>query len=838
MPDYDGTAGSDVYHGSEEDERINGSDGDDSLFGHGGRDELHGGSGDDLLDGGAGMDFLLGMEGDDRLRGGDGNDFLRGGEGTDHFDGGADDGPSTSFNTVAGDTVTFFQLSTSEGIVADLRTGIITNDGFGNRETMVAVEGLSSHNPSADTLWGDDSANYLLGGTNDIIESFGGDDFLALAGAAFLLDGGDGLDTLFELRSRKYIPDSDGDGRPELVSATAGVTVDLTSGFLIDAFGDQGSIANVENFCGSETGADDVLRGNEGDNIIRGLGGSDRISGEGGIDTLSYATTGVFAHYSYDSGASAVEVDLKAGFAEESEVREGSIRDDSVRTGRDVLSGIENIVATGLGDRLYGNDQGNVIAPGAGNDVVNGRGGTDTVDYSIARASVSVDLAAGTASEAGTGAPPHWRLVSIGGEAGLNYVYYDADDAKDSTDRLVSIENAIGSDFSDLLSGSSAANHLQGLRGRDILAGIGGGNLLDGGAGIDRADYASAPGAVMVDLAARTGTIAGVAASDRLVGIEDATGSAFADTLIGSAGANRLDGGAGIDRMDGGLGNDVYVIDDSRDMAAEAAGAGTDRVESFVTLTLGTNLEHLTLIGDADISGIGNGKANQIVGNAGSNLLDGAGGGDVARGGAGNDIYRVGDLADKALEALNQGSDRVDASISFTLSRNVERLVLTGGDDLAGTGNAGSNRIVGNAGANVLAGLGGGDLLEGAAGNDRLAGGTGNDRLEGGDGLDSFLFDTALNGRSNVDTILDFSAADDTIRLDRDVFAGISDGRLAASAFNLGAQASDASDRILYDQASGKIFYDADGIGGLAAILFASVDAGTVLTNADFVGYI
>ena len=97
----------------------------------------------------------------------------------------------------------------------------------------------------------------------------------------------------------------------------------------------------------------------------------------------------------------------------------------------------------------------------------------------------------------------------------------------------------------------------------------------------------------------------------------------------------------------------------------------------------------------------------------------------------------------------------------------------------------------------------------------------------------------ALSAATNVDDILDFSVVDDTIQLDRDIFTSITvDGTLAAGAFHAGTAAADADDRIVYNAATGEIFYDADGVGGAAQILFATVNAGTALTNADFVGYI
>ena len=95
-----------------------------------------------------------------------------------------------------------------------------------------------------------------------------------------------------------------------------------------------------------------------------------------------------------------------------------------------------------------------------------------------------------------------------------------------------------------------------------------------------------------------------------------------------------------------------------------------------------------------------------------------------------------------------------------------------------------------------------------------------------------------MNALVNVDDILDFVAADDTILLDLNIFTGLDEvGAIGAAAFRLGASALDADDRILYDSATGQIRYDVDGIGGTAAILFATVTSGTLLTSADFIAF-
>jgi Ca2+-binding RTX toxin-like protein len=109
--------------------------------------------------------------------------------------------------------------------------------------------------------------------------------------------------------------------------------------------------------------------------------------------------------------------------------------------------------------------------------------------------------------------------------------------------------------------------------------------------------------------------------------------------------------------------------------------------------------------------------------------------------------------------------------------------------------------------------------------------------MTGSSGNDEFFFDTALNAVTNVDAITDFLAVADTIMLDDAIFTGIAAGALAAGAFRAGTVSVDADDRILYDSATGQIRYDADGVGGAASILFATVTAGTALTNADFVGF-
>jgi Ca2+-binding RTX toxin-like protein len=144
---------------------------------------------------------------------------------------------------------------------------------------------------------------------------------------------------------------------------------------------------------------------------------------------------------------------------------------------------------------------------------------------------------------------------------------------------------------------------------------------------------------------------------------------------------------------------------------------------------------------------------------------------------------------------------------------------------------------VGNSGSNTVKGFGGNDVLKGGGGNDLLYGGIGNDKLYGNSGRDAFVFDTKPHRFSNKDTIVDFSVRDDTIRLDNAIFtkAG-ANGAFKSAAFwsSTSGKAHDRTDRIIYDTDSGKLFYDADGIGRAAAVEFAQISKNLALTYKDF----
>jgi serralysin len=415
--------------------------------------------------------------------------------------------------------------------------------------------------------------------------------------------------------------------------------------------------------------------------------------------------------------------------------------------------------------------------------------------------------------------------------------------------------------------GSGALYDLQISAGGTPGSGGGTGNdTLDGGTGDDSMAGGAGSDVYFVDSAADVVTeTAGNGTADRVaarasyalaagVSIElltttssagttaiDLSGNALKQTTTGNAGANTLkDGGGVADALNGLGGDDIYLVYAAGTTVAEAAGQGSDRVAAAVDFALGAgvHIEVLTTTssgGTAAIDLTGNALQQDITGNAGDNILHdgGAGAADTLKGLGGNDTYRVYNAGDVVVETAAQGVyDVVMAAVDYVLTAgaHVERLATNGTAGTSGidlTGNEIGQEVVGNSGANKLDGKGGDDTMKGLAGKDTLTGGT---------GKDLFVFSTALNASTNVDTVTDFNVPNDTIGLDDAIFAALSLGTLAASAFwaSTTGLAHDASDRILYETDTGALFYDADGTGAGARIQFAVLTGLPALANADF----
>ncbi|MDQ0322940.1 Ca2+-binding RTX toxin-like protein [Pararhizobium capsulatum DSM 1112] len=268
-----------------------------------------------------------------------------------------------------------------------------------------------------------------------------------------------------------------------------------------------------------------------------------------------------------------------------------------------------------------------------------------------------------------------------------------------------------------------------------------------------------------------------------------------------------------------------------------------DSVPRFTTLTGGAGSDLLFGL-EYDDTLDGNGGNDELVGNEGNDFLlgdrngdqgddalDGGPGADRMAGGRGNDTYYVDDSADEIEEYVSgyggpQGDDQAFTSVSYTLAAevSVETLSTTdqsGTDAINLTGNELDNWLVGNAGNNNISGGDGDDVLQGLGGGDVLTGGSGND---------FFCFSDA-----HVTQVTDFTTTEeDTIALDKAVFAGLTTGVLTSAAFRIGAAAEDADDRIIYNAATGALTYDYNGVVGGGDTTFAMLPVNLALSNTDF----
>jgi Ca2+-binding RTX toxin-like protein len=466
------------------------------------------------------------------------------------------------------------------------------------------------------------------------------------------------------------------------------------------------------------TPGDDVLAGTNENDTISGLAGNDTLWGSGGDDDLD----GDAGNDRLDGGYGR---DTLAG-GDGTDVLIGGYGRDTLTGGdsADVLiGGYENDVLNGGAgdDRLEGGELGegdDVLNGGAGNDllsavfdsffldrhvVMDGGTGIDTADfYGFSPQSVTVNLAAGT----------------VNGDV-----------------VLTSIENVIGSDGGDTIIGNSDANFLSGdggeFGGNDVLRGGAGDDvlydsstgtqdLLDGGDGIDTADYSQFYQNVRLNLQTGLGRDAGLL----MVSIENLVGTAFdLDALTGNGGSNALSGlngndflrgGGGADRLDGGSGIDTASYNEAGigvvvDLSTGTASGGNAQGDVLVSI------ENLT----------GSLGSDRLTGDAGANVLAGDAGDDVLRGGAGADRLDGGAGSDTASYYDGTAGVAVDLAAGIGLAGEAKGDFLVSIENV--NGSQGNDSLGGNASANVLAGWGGDDVLRGGAGADRLDGGIGSD---------------------------------------------------------------------------------------------------------------
>ena len=886
-----GGSGFDILYGGAQDDDLRGGENDDSLKGEAGNDTLYGGAGNDslygdenndFLKGEAGNDFLVGGSGNDQIFGDGGDDRLVGEAGADTLRGGAghDVFVLGLFDQTYGqqtDTIPDYNRGTgvrvaTEGDLIDL-SGIhfATSTGFGSASTVrLRSVGTNGDLPSGavlevdtgDGVWraiarlegvatGEAVRLALTGaqaasgtGTSFIVDGVGnGHAWTVTPGAQNVAEADTtitftitrsgtnlGAETVYVSTAQNHgiYNEGDYDGRANVaLSFAAGVlsktfTVhvnpdanpegDETFGLIVQSdprdpistFVASASFtiqdgatptASGQNWIGDEL--DNVRSGGSFNDILLGMAGNDRLTGYGGSDVLAGGEG---------------DDSLYGGAGNDTIVTGAGINYVDAGSGNDVIDARQENYAQGTVLAGTGDD---TIFVGSANQggvpcilTVDGGSGTDRLVVEARNSDAGQwwdRYEALISHEFGSGA----RLISNSSFADIEAAI--ASGGTHTVSSAVFYYNG-GTWASDIATTGIEQFEYRGAAGDDLFLSWGDNmRVALGGAGTDAlyADWSTTTAAIVWnvtvnnDIERTLGNGVVVQSIERLMlytgsgndnlvmgdqddhvetgaGNDRLTGGGGNDVLIGGAGKDTVTGGSGADSLDGGIGNDTVNYSNSVggvnvDLSLNAASGGDaagDTIFGFENLVGGAGFDTLT----------GSSAANVMSGNDGNDNLNAGGGNDTLFGGAGNDA-------------------------------------LTGG--------SASDSLVGGSGA---------DTLEGGTGSDTLVGGTRKDLLTGGTGSDVFVFDAAVIA-GNADRISDFSVVDDTIRLNSAVFTGLVSGSLAADAFaaNNTGNAMAATDRIIYETDTGGLYFDSDGVGGLARVQFATIGTGLALTSGDFV---
>ena len=629
-------------------DKLKGTDAGESIMGLAGNDVIHAGAGDDEVDGGAGDDLLVGEAGADMLKGGAGNDTI-------------------SYSMSPAGVSINLRAGTAAGGDADgdkLGPMIENVEGSMYDDDIAGNRGASGNN----SIWGLDGDDDLSGDRGiDMLYGGAGND---------MLDGGEGNDTLTGGPGMDTLTGGKGDDTASWAGSMMGVTVRLHTGQVMggdaegDTWGDmvtvpyvvkdadgkdvdkEETVPDIMHLTGS--GMDDILAGDSRNNTINGGGGGDSLYGGpgGGNDTLN-----------------------------------GGGGDDNLYGGL----GIDTLDGGKGNDTLQGGKGVDTIYGGPGSDTIYADDDDANIDgWIISTARPADDSATDNVNE---GSEAH---NDPGAEDTLSYERLKKGVSKmlaidGATAGIVHIENLIGTDDDDTLTGNTSANMIDGRDGAD---------KLDGGDGSDTVSYTMSDRGVTIRLTAVDGlqpASGGHAQGDELKNFENATGSAHADSLIGDDAAigNVLKGGAGDDDLDGGKGSDTLV-----------GGAGKDEMDG------GTD-------SDIDATGFAGDEAADVADTlsyAGSdagvtaNLTSHSYSGGHAEG---DDIQVHRGVYD------HDGKDDTD-DLDVSTFEN-----LTGSDH--------NDRLTGDHRVNTLTGGKGNDTLRGMAEADVLIGGPGADTLDGGE---------------------------------------------------------------------------------------------------------
>lgn len=706
-----GGSGNDTISGNDVRNILTGNDGDDILYGLNGNDVLYGGAGNDTLIGGSDADRLIGGTGDDT-----------------YYVDRSDTIVENAYELVDTPYGRLFVHGGVDSVITSIHdytlAANLENLRFVNNDPFSVQNFIGTGNASDNKLVG--------AGGNDRLYGLGGNDTLEGGAGADHLNGGAG----FDIASYE--------------NAASAVKINLKTGGLegAEAVGDR--YISIEGLIGSQF--DDLLTGTDTRNELYGGRGRDTLTGNGGNDLLDGGLgadrmaggAGDDIYVVDNAGDVVSEVEMIA--APRGSRGNGimtaplTVRDtggiDEVRTTlKEYTLGlnIENLTLLADGAAGTGNELGNVIRGGIGEDRIEGKGGNDrliggdsfdTFIFSGAVAELGNDTVDG-----GDGATDRYNdVVDFSGLAGrvtvdLSQGRYTATDASSAiaTGTLRNIEYVVGSAGDDVLIGNDAdENSLDGGDGDDQINGGAGTDILTGGAGKDIFLFEDAWGEDYVLDFTSGEDVLDMRAVTGLTGFEQLLPITYSDVF-----------GVSLAKV-AFLENTLWVASLTPLSAADFWFAGQPDPRDAI-------------IGeDSGDYYLGDAERNVFIGRGGDDMMFGFGGADWLDGGAGSDTVSYFYSTAGIIVDLAAGTGRGGEAEGDTLI-DVENLI----------GSAFADRLLGSLLSNSLSGGDGDDFLEAFAGDDYLAGGAGADTMLGGDGNDLFYADNLdiIHGGDGYDTI-------------------------------------------------------------------------------------
>ncbi|SHN29960.1 Ca2+-binding protein, RTX toxin-related [Rhizobacter sp. OV335] len=694
------------------------------------------------LSGSANLD-ATGDAGDNVLEGNAGNNLLTGGGGSDLLIGG--DGDDTYIVDSEDDGVVEAAGEGTDTVVRSYDSFFILNDGVENLTLTGTVE-RGNGNDLDNLIIGNASDNNLLGldGDDTLIGGAGNDALFGSEGADSLV-GGSGDDYYEVDDAGDILVEGTGEGDDFIRSSVS---------WTLGANFERVALTGSDNLNVTGNALANGLWGNTGNNTLTGGQGNDFLFGDAGNDV-----------YVYNRGDGQDSVDNTDALGATDTLRFGATITDN------------DVLAFQSGANLFfkvkgSSDQVGFINYYAGNSVVNGV----TQDHKIDRIEFSNGVVWDQAmiqtvvDRANNNHSPtvNTFLPTLSAKAGSVFSYavplntITDPDVWDSVTYRISMQD--GSAVPAWLSFDPVTRTMSGTPGTGnvgslqfVLWGTDNYNFSAGEfvtLNVGPANRAPVVNAALADKTAAQGAPLSFALPASSFTDADADALAYTATLAdGSALPGWLSFNAGT-RTFSGTPPTIGTV------SVKVTATDTSNASASDVFDIAVSLQNLVLTGTANADTLAGGTGNDslngaggndtLIGNAGNDTLNGGTGNDSMTGGTGDDTYVIDSTTDVIVEALNEGIDTVQSTLTtYTLGSNVENLLLGGTTGLSGIGNDLANLLTGNSGNNALTG---------GLGNDTLDGGTGNDTLTGGAGDDVYVVNVNTdvvteNASEGIDTI-------------------------------------------------------------------------------------